>query len=81
MRTTIDGAGRMVIPKPIRDAAGLERGAEVEVRFRDGRIEVEPASVPMRLVRRARRTVIEAEGDVPALTADEVREALERVRR
>lgn len=34
MRTTIDRAGRLVIPKPLRDRAGIGSG-EVEV-FADG---------------------------------------------
>jgi AbrB family looped-hinge helix DNA binding protein len=31
MRTTIDKAGRVVIPKPIRDALGLAAGTEVDI--------------------------------------------------
>jgi AbrB family looped-hinge helix DNA binding protein len=31
MKTTIDKAGRLVIPKPIRDALGLAAGAEVDI--------------------------------------------------
>lgn len=81
MRTTIDGAGRLVIPKAVRDEAGLQAGAEVDVHFRDGRIEIEPATVSRRLVKRAGRVVIEAEGDVPPLTVEDVRDLLERTRR
>lgn len=81
MRTTIDSAGRVVIPKAVREAAGLEAGAEVEVEFRDGRIELEPATVPMRLVKRTQGATIEAEADMPALTSADVRNVLERVRR
>jgi AbrB family looped-hinge helix DNA binding protein len=81
MKTTIDGAGRVVIPKPLRDEAGLEPGTEVEIELRDGRIEIEPATVPMRLVRRGGRVVIEAEGDMPPLTDEDVRDILERTRR
>lgn len=33
MRTVIDRAGRIVIPKPIRDEAGMRPGSEVEVSF------------------------------------------------
>ncbi len=42
MRTTIDKAGRLVIPRPLRDRIGLASGGEVEVEL-DGaglRIEV-----------------------------------------
>jgi len=33
MRTTIDAAGRIVVPKPVRDAAGLVGGTEVEIEW------------------------------------------------
>lgn len=33
MRTTIDGAGRVVVPKPVRDAAGLVAGSEVDIEW------------------------------------------------
>lgn len=81
MRTTIDSAGRVVIPKAVREAAGLEAGAEIEVEFRDGRIELKPATVPMRLVKRTQGATIEAEADMPALTSEDVRNVLEHVRR
>ena len=81
MRTTIDGAGRVVIPKAVRDQANLEAGAEIDVEFRDGRIEIAPAAVPMRLTGQRGSAVIEAEREMPVLTADEVRDALERNRR
>jgi AbrB family looped-hinge helix DNA binding protein len=51
MRTTIDGAGRVVIPKPLRQAVGLEAGSEIEIRAADGRIEMEPAPLDVRLER------------------------------
>jgi len=81
MKTTIDHAGRLVIPKAVRDEAGLHAGAEVDVECRDGRVEIEAASVPRRLVEREGGVVIEAEGDVPPLTDDDVRNVLERTRR
>ena len=31
MKTTIDKAGRVVIPKPIREALGLSAGTEVDI--------------------------------------------------
>jgi AbrB family looped-hinge helix DNA binding protein len=83
MRTTIDGAGRIVIPKQIRDSAALRPGQELEVIERDGRIEIEPVSAPMRLVERDGFLAAEVDpeaGGVP-LTADAVRDILERTRR
>ena len=50
MKTAIDSAGRLVIPKPIRDAAGLKAGVEVE--YRDGKVEIEPSRSQINLVRK-----------------------------
>ncbi|MGE5278116.1 MAG: AbrB/MazE/SpoVT family DNA-binding domain-containing protein, partial [Acidobacteriota bacterium] len=33
MKTTIDAAGRLVIPRRIRREAGLEAGSELEIRL------------------------------------------------
>jgi len=81
MRTTIDGAGRLVVPKPLRDELGLRSGQEIEVSLRNGRIEIEPVPTSMRLVDRESFLVAEPDGSLPPLTADEVRDTLERVRR
>jgi AbrB family looped-hinge helix DNA binding protein len=45
METTIDGAGRVVIPKPIREAAGLKPGTGLRIDYRDGKIEIERKSL------------------------------------
>jgi AbrB family looped-hinge helix DNA binding protein len=50
MRTTIDKAGRVVVPKPIRERLGLLAGAEVDVEEFGGgillnRVEPEPTLV------------------------------------
>ena len=71
----------MVIPKAVRDEARLEVGAEIDVEYRDGRIEIAPAPVPMRLSGRGSEAIIEAEGSMPPLTADDVRNVLEHARR
>jgi AbrB family looped-hinge helix DNA binding protein len=81
MRTTIDGAGRLVVPKPIRDAAGIRAGAELEIRVADGRIEIEPAPLEVKLVKRGSLTVAVARKRVPPLTGETVRQTLNRVRR
>lgn len=82
VRTTIDRAGRVVIPKAIREAAGLRPGTEFEVVEQDGRVLLEAASRLMRLVKRDGFLAAEVEGDdEPALSTEEVRELLERVRR
>jgi len=81
MKSAIDSAGRVVIPKPLRVRLGLDHGREVEIRERDGRIEIEPAPVPMSLVRRrGGRVAVPAEA-LPRLTDEVVRATIERTRR
>jgi AbrB family looped-hinge helix DNA binding protein len=82
MRTTIDAAGRVVIPKQLRSAASLQPGQELEITERDGRIEIEPVSAPVQLVERDGFLAAEVSDEpAPALTASEVRDILERTRR
>jgi AbrB family looped-hinge helix DNA binding protein len=82
MKTTIDRAGRVVIPKPMREELGLRGGEELEITTRDGRIEIEQPLRPMALVERDGFLAAEIEGeDQPTLTVDDVREVLERLRR
>ena len=70
MRTTIDKAGRVIIPAAVRARVGLVPGpVDIVVEGTGIRIEV-PASD--NVVERDGRVVIE--GDGPALTADDIRE-------
>lgn len=80
MRTTIDASGRLVVPKSLRAALGLRGGEELEIRARDGRLEIEPAPTPMQLERRGAGLVAVPEFDLPVLTEDVVRETLEQTR-
>lgn len=81
MKTTLDAAGRLVVPKALRQALGLKAGLPLEIRAGDGRLEIEIAPTPMRLKKRGKGLVAVPEQELPALTAEEVRETLERVRR
>jgi len=80
MPTTIDGGGRVVIPKRVRDLAGLKPGVEVTVEYRDGKIQIEPATRPVTVVRKGSSFVLRAPKGTPPLTVDQVNEILERVR-
>jgi AbrB family looped-hinge helix DNA binding protein len=81
MKTTIDSAGRIVVPKALRQALNLKPGQPLEIRAGDGRLEIEIAATPMTLQKRGKDIVAIPETELPTLTADEVREALESIRR
>jgi AbrB family looped-hinge helix DNA binding protein len=79
MRTTIDAAGRLVVPKAIRDELGFAAGVELELDAVDGRLEV---SVPSRVrVEAGEYGVRFAGDDANPLTSEEVRRLMERGRR
>ncbi len=73
----MDKAGRLVIPSEIRREAALEPGMPLEVRCHDGKIEIEPQSLPIKLVREGPLLVAKADVNAPPLTTATV----ERIRR
>jgi len=81
MKTTIDRAGRLVVPKKIREAAGILPGSELTIRVADGRIEIEPAPLEVRLVKRGSLTVAVPRKRTALLTSDVVDRTLDRLRR
>jgi len=81
MKTTIDAAGRIVVPKALRQVLDLKPGQALEIRAGDGRLEIEIAATPMTLQKRGKGVVAVPETELPTLTATEVRDALERIRR
>jgi len=81
MKTTIDAAGRIVVPKALRDAMGLTAGRTIDMVFTDGRIEIELAPVEVELQASGRLPRLVAGDDQPELTDQQVRDALEATRR
>jgi AbrB family looped-hinge helix DNA binding protein len=81
MQTTIDSAGRIVVPKALRDELGLVGGERLEIRAHDGTLEVDVIPVAMHLEERDGVPSAVPHGPLPTLTARQVREVLERVRR
>jgi len=79
MRTTIDAAGRLVVPKRLRDELGFSAGTELELEAVDGRLQ---ASAPSRVrVEQGPYGVRFAGADAASLDADRVRQLVERGRR
>lgn len=81
MRIAIDRAGRLVVPKPLRDELGLSGPTELDAVARDGAIELTVADVAARVEDHDGTPTIVTEQAVAPLTADEVRAAIDRVRR
>ena len=81
MKTAIDSAGRIVIPREVRRQAGLKPGMPLDIRFKDGRVEIEPAPLPVRLVRRGRLLTAKPIGSAAPLTADDIEETRRSLRR
>jgi AbrB family looped-hinge helix DNA binding protein len=81
MKTTMDGAGRLVLPKAIRREARIEPGADLEIRVRDGRIEIEPAPLEVKLRKRGILTVAVPSRPVPPLTQEQVATTIASLRR
>lgn len=81
MKATIDSAGRLVVPKALRDALGVRPGQELEVQLKDGRLEVEVPATLMHLRKKGKSLAAVPLAKLPPLTIDQVRETLERVRR
>ncbi len=80
MRSTIDAAGRLVIPKAVRDRLGFGPGSELELNVVDERLEI---SVPSRVrVEDGPHGVrFAATGDAEPVSAQQVREIMEGGRR
>jgi len=81
MKATLDGAGRLVVPKALRQALGLKAGQALEIRAGDGKLEIEIAPTPMQLTKRGKGVVAVPREELPPLSAEQVRETLERTRR
>lgn len=79
MHTTIDAAGRVVVPKPLRDELGLAAGTELEMTAVDGHLEL---AIPSRVrVDEGPHGVRFVAATGERLDARQVRELMDRGRR
>jgi len=81
MRVAIDGVGRIVIPKPMREELGIDGPTELELNASDGRLELTVPDIPAHIEIRDGFAVIVPDQPMPPLTAEMTREAIERSRR
>lgn len=73
MEITIDGAGRVVLPKSVRQSAGLQPGSKLTVEVRHGQIVLQPVTQAVQVTREGRFLVLH-EADGPPLTPEMVDE-------
>lgn len=81
MRSTIDRAGRIVVPKALRDALSLADGSIIEFELVEGDLILRPSGVAKTIKHRNGRRVITADQPVPQMSIDEVRRALDASRK
>ena len=79
MKTTIDGAGRVIVPKKIREAAQLEAGSEIDVRIENGVIQLEPIAAPVKFKKRGHLLVATRPERTGTLTQEMVEATRESV--
>jgi AbrB family looped-hinge helix DNA binding protein len=80
MSATIDAAGRLVIPKALRERAGLTAGTRVDFHYRDGHIEIAPIEVEGGWERYRGIDFPTPPADAPDLTVQEIRDSIEDAR-
>jgi len=81
MRVAIDGVGRIVIPKQMREELGIDGPTELELTEHDGTLELTVPYMKAHLEVRDGFAVIVPDEPVPPMTAEMVREEIERSRR
>ncbi len=81
MTITMDSAGRLVIPKELRKEAELEPGVPLEIRCRDGLIEISPQVMEVTLEREGPFLVARPKQPVPTLTDAVVNRTIAKIRR
>jgi AbrB family looped-hinge helix DNA binding protein len=79
METNIDRDGRIVIPKSIREAAGLKPGMRLEIDYREGKIQIKGKSLKNRLIRKGSVMVVSVPG-APKMSVDAANEWIGRSR-
>ena len=60
---TVDGKGRVLLPKELRERLGIDPGTSVTVRAEDGRVVVDPEDDPEAILDRMERLVASAASD------------------
>lgn len=77
----LDAAGRLVVPKPLREAAGVRAGQPLCISCaEDGALVIRPLATGPSLVRRGRWLVVEAPPGAEPLTEQDVARTFQELR-
>ncbi len=76
----MDSAGRLVLPKAIREEAGVLPGVVLHLRVHEGKIEIEPAPREVKIVQKGPLRIAESVGDGPKLGQETVDQVLGEIR-
>lgn len=85
MKVTVDASGRVTIPDAIQQLASIHPGSQVDVRWRDGYIQIDPdihslGNGEPALVRKGPFLVAHMDTDGPSLTVSVVEALRESLR-
>lgn len=64
MEATVDSVGRIVVPKPLRDALGLRAGSRVDISWYGAGLAIVPAGRTARLVEEDGVLVVTGETEI-----------------
>jgi AbrB family looped-hinge helix DNA binding protein len=77
---TVDKAGRIVLPKPVRDELQLQAGDSLELEISGQEIKLRPVRSKMRLHREDGMWVFTSDEPLPANLVEDTMEAVRRER-
>ena len=80
MKSSIDHAGRVLIPKAVRELAGLKPGTPLEIAYRDGKVEIEAVRRPVKLVRKSGLWIAVPSRGTPKVTGEQVLQTIRDIR-
>ena len=81
MKTSIDRAGRLVIPKEILRKSGIKPGMPLDVRWERGVITITPAPLRVKLEPKSRLLAAIPTKDTPRLSTDTVERTRKTLRK
>lgn len=80
LQTTIDSAGRLVLPKAVREEAGILPGMTLRITVQEGKVEIEPLPREVKIVQQGPLWIAVPAEAGPALSEATVDQVLRKVR-